>query len=113
MVFMFLYVWSKRNPEVQTGFFGFRFKGIYLPWVLLVFHVLVGADIDKDLIGIAAGHLYYFLLEELPYTATMFEGKHPLTTPRWWSNLVDGPPTGPGAPAPAPAWGAGRPLGAG
>lgn len=111
MVFMILYLWSKRNPLAIAGFFGFKFQAFYLPWVFLVFHVLVGASIEKDLLGIAAGHLYYFLLEELPYTETPMRGKHLITTPQWLQNMMQ-PAAYDTGPAPAAAFGGqGRPLG--
>ena len=42
--------------------FGFLvFRAPYLPWVMLGFSVLIGNAITMDLIGIAVGHVYYFL----------------------------------------------------
>ena len=87
MVFMIIYVWSRRNPDQPMSFFGvccracacgpaltganrrwqplvapgFKFTGIYMPWVLVAFHVLVARSPVTDLIGIAAGHVYYFM----------------------------------------------------
>jgi len=89
MVFTILYTWSKRNPNDPVSFFGFKTSGFYLPWVLFLFHVLVGASIEMDLIGIAVGHLYYFIQCELPYTGTVFEGKRLLATPQWLTNALD------------------------
>lgn len=45
---------------------GFRFEGLYLPWALIAFTVLVGGNPIMDIFGVIAGHLYYFLLEVLP-----------------------------------------------
>ena len=44
---------------------GFRFEGLYLPWALIAFTVLVGGNPMTDILGVVAGHLYYFLLEVL------------------------------------------------
>ena len=60
---------------------GFRFTGIYMPWVLVAFHVLIARSPVTDLIGIAAGHVYYFLQEVLPAAETPFRGKRFLHTP--------------------------------
>ena len=46
----------------------FRFEGLYLPWALIAFTVLVGGNPMTDILGVVAGHLYYFLLEVLPAT---------------------------------------------
>ena len=112
MVFMIIYVWSRRNPDTPMSFFGacprvharrraryrlpltlwvylcvcvvmagFRFTGIYMPWVLVAFHVLIARSPVTDLIGIAAGHVYYFLQEVLPAAETPFRGKRFLHTP--------------------------------
>uniref|UniRef100_A0A7S1G7K1 Derlin n=1 Tax=Bicosoecida sp. CB-2014 TaxID=1486930 RepID=A0A7S1G7K1_9STRA len=111
MVFTILYTWSKRNVDAQVSFFGFRFQGFYLPWVLLIFHVLIGASIEMDLMGIAVGHLYYFVQVELPYTSTVFQGKRLLYTPQWLTNALDQPPAGAAPPPPRAFVGGGRPLG--
>lgn len=47
---------------------GFQFEGLYLPWALIAFTVLVGGNPMMDIFGVIAGHLYYFLLEVLPTT---------------------------------------------
>ena len=56
---------------------GFRFEGLYLPWALIAFTVLVGSNPMTDILGVIAGHLYYFLLEVLPAT----KGWNVLQTP--------------------------------
>lgn len=38
----------------------------YLPYAFLALSVLTGGDIISDIIGIIAGHLYYFLKDILP-----------------------------------------------
>lgn len=83
---MLVYVWSRRNPYVQMNFFGllnfhvsafnycarsihwslYNFQAPYLPWVLLGFSVLLGNAFSVDLIGMAVGHLYYFLEDVFP-----------------------------------------------
>ena len=59
---MMVYVWGRLNPHQRMSFLGlFPFTAPYLPWVLLIFSVLLGNPVTVDLIGIAVGHAYYFL----------------------------------------------------
>ncbi|KAG7163749.1 Derlin-2-like [Homarus americanus] len=59
---MLVYVWARRNPFVRMNFFGLlNFQAPYLPWVLLGFSVLLGNSVIVDFVGIAVGHIYYFL----------------------------------------------------
>lgn len=94
LIFMIVYVWSRRNPTMPVAIWGndhereilyatvvltrasvfiyfsigFQFQGLYLPWALIAFTVLVGGNPMMDIFGVVAGHLYYFLLEVLPTT---------------------------------------------
>ncbi|GFR01385.1 derlin-2 [Trichonephila clavata] len=64
---MLVYVWSRRNPYVRMNFFGLlNFQAPYLPWVLLAFSLLLGNSVIVDLMGIAVGHVYYFLEDVCP-----------------------------------------------
>ncbi|CAG2057622.1 unnamed protein product, partial [Timema podura] len=64
---MLVYVWSRRNPFVRMNFFGLlNFHAPYLPWVLLGFSVLLGNAIWVDLMGMAVGHIYYFIEDVFP-----------------------------------------------
>lgn len=64
---MLVYIWSRRNPYVRMNFFGLlNFQAPYLPWVLLAFSLLLGNAIMVDLMGIAVGHIYYFLEDVFP-----------------------------------------------
>lgn len=124
LFFMVIYVWSRRHPDSQTNFYGFGFKASYLPWVLVAFSFIVGDDPVRDLLGIAAGHLYYFIQEVLPTAETPFKGRKLLTTPQWLYSAMQLPPTHQpagmrgfrmGQPAQQQRrdnWGAGRVLGA-
>ena len=90
LVFMILYVWSKRNPDAtaRMPMFGVKFKATYLPWVMLAFGVLLGNSPVFDLMGIAAGHVYYFLVEVLPAAEGPMGGKKWLYTPEFLSNAL-------------------------
>lgn len=116
ILFMVLYVWSKRFPTVPVGMMGIpgvNFFGVYLPWLYLGFSILMGESPILYLVGIASGHLYYFLQEVLP--ATPNYGYRLIKTPQFLADYINGPPTGP-APAvrnaaPRAFGGAGRVLG--
>lgn len=72
LTFMMTYVWGRRNEDIKMVFLGFlHFNAPYLPWVLLAFSILIGKQdgIAMDLIGIAVGHLYYFLEYVYPVMA--------------------------------------------
>jgi hypothetical protein len=117
LYFMLIYIWSKRNPEEQTSFWGFPFKAAYLPWVLMGFAFILGDDITRDLCGIAAGHIYYFVQELLPEVdmPILGKGRRLLLTPAWLYNAMGLPSTNagdriqrmagrqPGGPAGGPA----------
>ena len=77
---MLVYVWSRRNPYIQMNFFGIlNFKAPYLPWVLLIFSLLLGNPIVVDVMGIVVGHLYFYLEDILPNQSN---GIRVLKTPR-------------------------------
>ncbi|KAJ6843528.1 derlin-2.2-like [Iris pallida] len=78
LTFMMVYVWSKHNPFIHMSFLGlFTFTAAYLPWVLLTFSVLVGSSTWVDLLGMIAGHAYYFLEDVYP----RMTGRRLLKTP--------------------------------
>lgn len=83
LAFMMVYVWARRNDDVRMSFLGlFTFRAPYLPWVLLGFSVLLGNSPSVDLMGIAVGHLYFFLDDVYPYTRAG-KGRRPLRVPGW------------------------------
>merc|ERR1719171_213441 len=76
-----VYVWARHNEDVRMSFLGlFNFRAPFLPWVLLGFSVLLGNSPSVDLMGIAVGHLYFFLDDVYPYTRAG-RGRRPLRTP--------------------------------
>lgn len=84
---MLVYVWARRNPHVRMNFFGLlNFQAPYLPWVLLGFSVLLGNSILVDLVGIAVGHVYYFLEDVFPLRSG---GIRLLKTPRFLQQLFE------------------------
>ncbi|VDK47646.1 unnamed protein product [Cylicostephanus goldi] len=91
---MLVYVWSRRNPHIQMNFFGvLSFTAPYLPWVLLLFSLLLGNNAIVDFMeyerfvpGIACGHFYFFLEDVFPYQQ---HGTRLLKTPNWLKWLFD------------------------
>ncbi|GAX83467.1 hypothetical protein CEUSTIGMA_g10892.t1 [Chlamydomonas eustigma] len=78
LTFMMVYVWGRRHQYVNLSFLGiFNFTAPYLPWVLLAFSLMLGSSPVVDLMGIAAGHLYYFFEDVYP----RMTGRRPLKTP--------------------------------
>ena len=70
LTFMLVYLWSRRNPGMQINlFFLLTINAPYLPWVLMGFSALVGHSGYRDLLGIAVGHLYFFLEDVWPSLA--------------------------------------------
>uniref|UniRef100_A0A8D2JFE5 Derlin n=1 Tax=Varanus komodoensis TaxID=61221 RepID=A0A8D2JFE5_VARKO len=64
---MLVYIWSRRNPYTRMNFFGLlNFQAPFLPWVLMGFSLLLGNSVIIDLLGIAVGHVYYFLEDVFP-----------------------------------------------
>ena len=77
-----IYLWSRRNPEEQAQFWFFRVPGAMLPWIMVGFTFLMGDNFVPDLIGIAAAHIYYYVVDVLPRTPGPFAGVRAyLTTP--------------------------------
>lgn len=126
ILYVIMYIWSRRDPDAQLSMFGFRFKALYLPWVYIAIRLIMGGAITEPLIGIGVGHLYYFLIEVLPVT----HGYNLIRTPRFCVDLVtyctgrtpagavmgeragfDGAPAAAAAAGPAPFSGRGYTLG--
>lgn len=79
LTFMMVYVWARRNEHQAMNLLGlFNFRAPYLPWVLLLFSMLLRSPPIIDLMGILAGHVYYFLVDVYP----VMVGIHLLRTPR-------------------------------
>ncbi|KAF6146321.1 hypothetical protein GIB67_042363 [Kingdonia uniflora] len=77
---MLLYVWSREFPTAQVNIYGLvSLKAFYLPWAMLALDVIFGSPIMPDLLGIMAGHLYYFLT----VLYLLSSEKHILKTPNW------------------------------
>lgn len=54
-------------------------QGFYLPWAMLALDLIFGAPLMPDILGMVAGHLYYFLTVLHPLAG----GKYIFKTPLW------------------------------
>ena len=84
-IFSLIYVWSKLVPDQPTSIWGFQFKSVNLPWVLMLYHLLTGHNPFSDLIGVAAGHTYIYLKMVLPES----HGYDLIKTPKFMERFVD------------------------
>lgn len=69
---MLVYVWSRRNPYVRMNFFGvLSFNAPYLPWVLLLFSLLLGNNAIVDFMGELNSNNFIYLI----FSFKNFSGK--------------------------------------
>jgi Derlin-2/3 len=66
LLYMIMYVWSRREPETIVSLFTFKYKALYSPWVSLLIYIVMGYSVTLPLIGIAVGHIYFFFISVLP-----------------------------------------------
>jgi len=67
LIFMHCYIWSRFNHTTQVSIMGMvQVQAFYLPWCLVALNVAMGGSPFQDLLGIFAGHLYYFCVELYP-----------------------------------------------
>ncbi|KAI8354248.1 Der1-like family-domain-containing protein [Mortierella sp. GBAus27b] len=125
-----IHLWSQSNSERIVSFmFGFQFKALYFPWVLIAYtYILGGASIPWSmLLGVASAHLYYFLDSVYPAMG----GPRLIPTPRvlymllpsqdiagarftgngTTANVYRAAPTAPAAGTTGHQWGRGQRLG--
>lgn len=88
MLYVILYVWGRREPDTVLNMFSFKFKALYAPWVYMAIRMVMGGSITEPLIGVAVGHLYYFLIEVLPVTPGYNLGPI-IYTPKFCIDLVN------------------------
>lgn len=80
MVMVVMYVWCQLNKDqIVTFWFGSQFKAMYMPWVLLIFNMILRGRWLLELVGILVGHLYFFLMFKYPQE---FGGQTYLKTPQ-------------------------------
>lgn len=97
-----VYIWSRKNPDTRLSFFGLLvFRAPYLPWVLLLFSVVLHGTVPKDeLCGIVVGHgefrsrrfcpMSNSLADEFQFGTSSMTSIHPSITDRDRLILPDG-----------------------
>jgi Derlin-2/3 len=98
IIFAIIYYWSRCEPEARLSIWGFQVKGYQLPFALIFITLLMGGDIWKDLVGLAAGHIYYFMRDIIPLTYNVNVLKTPFFIHKLTARLVSGPAPVPTAP---------------
>lgn len=85
LVFMIVYVWSREFPNARINIYGLvSLKGFYLPWAMLALDLIFGNPLKRDIVGMVAGHFYYFLTVLHPLSG----GKYFCKTPLWVHKFV-------------------------
>jgi hypothetical protein len=86
-----IYLWAMTNRQVVVNFMlGFKFPAMYLPIALLGLDFLMTGELWGGLIGMLAGHAYYFLAEIYSQRDPRWRAR--LTAPRWLAAML---PAGP------------------
>ncbi|XP_058086517.1 derlin-1.2-like isoform X2 [Magnolia sinica] len=77
---------DKRTADFlwMTIFGALSLLGFYLPWAFLALDLIFGAPLKPDILGIVAGHLYYFLSVLYPLSGR----RNILKTPVWVHKVV-------------------------
>ncbi|GFH19718.1 derlin, partial [Haematococcus lacustris] len=98
LIMAIIYVWSKNFPESQV-------QSFYLPFAFAAISLLLGQSPVPAIIGIVAGHIYYFLKDVYPLQSGRDLIKTPSFLKQW---LAD---AGLRGAAPPPRQAAGQPHG--
>ncbi|KAF7456731.1 putative DER1-like protein [Cryptosporidium felis] len=61
LIFGIIYYWSKKSPTSLVSLWGFTLQAYQLPYALLFLDVLTGNSMIDDIIGLLAGHSYFYL----------------------------------------------------
>jgi Derlin-2/3 len=86
MLSSIVYLWSREYSETVISIYGmFNVQAFYFPWVLVAIHVIMGGSAIPDLVGIFAGHVYYFLVDTQGYQ---------LNAPYFLTSALDTPTAG-------------------
>ena len=84
-IFALIYIDCKRNPEQEVVLYFWKMKNAHLPWAMLLLSVVIGGNVLSDLVGIATGHIYYFIKDLAP----VMYGWDILKTPQFLSRWLD------------------------
>lgn len=90
LTFAIIFYWSRLEPEVELTFYSFKIKGYQFPFALMCFQLLMGGSIWGDLLGLASGHIFYFLKEVVKKEYGMDILKTPVFLHRLMESYVAG-----------------------
>ncbi|CAK0803494.1 unnamed protein product [Prorocentrum cordatum] len=76
-----LYLFSRRNPGARLSLMNVTVRAPYLPWLFATASLFMGGDFQDDLMGIAAGHVYYYFEDIYPLLPSS-KGARVFATPR-------------------------------
>jgi Derlin-2/3 len=80
LVMSIIYVWSRNFTDGNVSLYGvIQIRSFYLPFAFAAITLLLGQPLLPDLVGIGAGHMYYFLKDIYPRQS----GHDVLATPEW------------------------------
>eukprot|EP01053_Blabericola_migrator_P004781 Blabericola_migrator_1__4780@NODE_2515_length_2656_cov_407_905755_g1313_i1_p6_GENE_NODE_2515_length_2656_cov_407_905755_g1313_i1NODE_2515_length_2656_cov_407_905755_g1313_i1_p6_ORF_typecomplete_len103_score7_86DER1/PF04511_15/1_4e22_NODE_2515_length_2656_cov_407_905755_g1313_i119202228 len=86
------YIWGRKNPHARMLLVFFSISAPYLPWALAGISFVAGFQIIDHIIGIAVGHILFFLDDVYPLMPVS-KGSRPLRAPVFLQRLLD-PPRG-------------------
>lgn len=66
MVFMVLYVWSRKDPYRQVTIWGFALPAWQYPFALLLLSMLLGSSPVQGVLGIVVGHMWHYANDIVP-----------------------------------------------
>ena len=84
-----IYVWSRKDPNAGIVLYGFSLKAWHLPFVMVMFSLLMGGNFVHDIIAILIGHFYYFVSDVVPKRYKVTIAKFPESVYRYVDNLGD------------------------
>ena len=85
LLYALVYIDSKREPQKNVMIYFFVVKNCYVPYAFLLFSLITGGSIIENVIGIVAGHIYFFFKEIVPIQ----RGLDILKTPKFVVDLTE------------------------
>ena len=85
LLYALVYIDSKREPQKNVMIYFFVVKNCYVPYAFLLFSLITGGSIIENIIGIVAGHIYFFFKEIAP----IHNGIDLLKTPKFLVDLSE------------------------
>jgi membrane associated rhomboid family serine protease len=85
LMFSLIYVFTKYEPESLFSLWGVTLKGNQFAFALVAFNLLMGQDVIPDLVGLACGHVYFFLKEVVKDQY----GMDYLKCPEWINTVIE------------------------